>query len=85
MIYLFHGSDIEKSRAKWHGVIQAFQTKYPAGQVFNFDSEHFDATKFAELAQGADLFGEKRLVASNRVLENELASVFLRFQALIRN
>ena len=29
------------------------------------------------MAQGADLFGEKRLVASNRVLENELASVFL--------
>lgn len=69
MIYLFYGSDQERARVKWHRVITSFQNKYPTGAVFHFTAERFDPAELLALAQGEDLFGAKRLVALDRVLE----------------
>jgi len=77
VIYLFHGTDGERARGKWRAVIETFAKKYPTGAIFRPDAEHFSAEQFEELAQGSDLFGEKRLVAADRLLENELALAFV--------
>jgi DNA polymerase III delta subunit len=77
MIYLFYGTDETKARGKWRQVIAAFEKKYPTGAVFRFDAEHFNQSQFEELACGGDLFGDKRLVASDHVLENDEARQFL--------
>src|SRR3989344_3234599 len=73
MIYLFYGSDGEKARGKWLQVLAAFHAKYPTGQVFHFEAEHFNLAQLEELAQGEDLFGGKRLVVGDRLLEHEAA------------
>jgi DNA polymerase III delta subunit len=76
MIYLFYGGDGERARGKWRKVIAAFATKHPSGEIFRFDAEHFAPAELEELALGAGLFGEKRLVAADRLLENKEAAAF---------
>lgn len=73
MLYLFYGDDSKKARAKWHAVINSFQTKQPEGTVFRFNAEDFNTAQFVELISASDLFGEKRLIVGDRVLENETA------------
>lgn len=77
MIYLFHGGDRERARGKWRQVIETFTKKYPSGEIFRFDAEYFNPTQLEELAGGSGLFGEKRLVATDRLLENKEAAAFL--------
>lgn len=74
MFYLFYGDDGKKARAKWHAVINSFQTKQPDGTVFHFNAEDFNLAQFAELISANDLFGAKRLVACDHVLENDAAT-----------
>jgi len=76
MIYLFHGENADKARAKWRRVIASFRTKYPSGAIFNFSAEEFDSARFEELLASNDLLGGKRLVTADRLLENELAFGF---------
>lgn len=72
MIYLFYGTDQEKTRAKWRRVISSFQIKHPEGQIFYFAPDRFDPSRWSELALSAeDLFGAKRLVVADRLLEDE--------------
>ena len=73
MIYLFYGENADKARGKWHQVAESFATKYPDGNLFSFDTEHFAADQFEELIESKDLFGGKRLVVADRLLENEVA------------
>jgi DNA polymerase III delta subunit len=77
MIYLFYGSDTEKARKKWRGVLEAFEKKYPEGNIFRFDTEHFDAAQFEELIASRDIFGGKRLVACDHCLENVEVADFI--------
>lgn len=77
MIYLFYGDDKDKSRAKWRSVIGAFRKKYPNGMVFDFSDENFDVGQFEELISSGGLFGEKRLIVGDGLLENEEAEEFV--------
>ncbi len=86
MIYLFYGSDQDKARGKWRQVITAFEKKYPDGVIFRFDTEHWDAGQFEELAVSTSLFaaeGEKRLVVCDRVLENDAAAAAVEQLAVV--
>lgn len=76
MIYLFYGDNADKARAKWRKVAESFTTKYPEGAIFRFDPEHWDQAQFEELLHGSDLFGDKRLVITDRLLENKEALAF---------
>jgi DNA polymerase III delta subunit len=73
MIYLFYGENVDKARGKWRQVAESFATKYPDGNLFSFDAEHFAADQFEELIESKDLFGGKRLVVADRLLEDESA------------
>src|SRR6185436_1249978 len=76
MIYLFYGDNADKARGKWRKVAESFTSKYPDGAIFRFDSEHWDQAQFEELLHGSDLFGDKRLVITDRLLENKEALAF---------
>ncbi len=74
MLYVFYGEDQDKARAKWRQTLEAFRAKNSAGDIFHFDPYNFDQVKLEELAgSGLGLFGEKRLVAADRLLENKEA------------
>jgi len=73
MIYLFYGENTDRARGKWRQVAESFVTKYPAGNIFSFDTEHFAVDQFEELIKSKDLFGGKRLVVADRLLEDEAA------------
>lgn len=77
MFYLFYGDNEDKARAKWHAIINAFKTKQPKGMIFHFEAENFDSTQFEELIHSGGLFGEKRLIVGDKVLENEVAEEFV--------
>lgn len=77
MLYLFYGEDQDKARAKWRAVINAFQTKHPAGAIFRSSAEDFNSGQFEELLTAGDLFGEKRLIAGDKLLENPAALEFI--------
>ncbi len=77
MIYLFYGENTDKARAKWRKVMASFEAKYPEGAIFRFDAEHWDQAQFAELLNSIDLFGGKRLVVADRLLENKEALAFV--------
>jgi DNA polymerase III delta subunit len=77
VIYLFYGEGRDKARAKWRAALATFSKKYPDGMVFHFDSDHFLREQFEELVSAGDLFGHKRLVAADRLLENEEAAEWL--------
>lgn len=77
MIYFFFGTDQVTARAKWRAVGESFASKYPTGSCFVFEAENFNPTVWEELAAGADLFGDKRLVLADRVSENPEAAAFI--------
>ena len=77
MLYVFYGDDSEKARTKWRATLGAFKIKNSAGDIFQFDPYKFDQIQLEELAgSGLGLFGEKRLVAADRLLENKDALVW---------
>lgn len=73
MLYLFSGTDTEKSRAKFHKLTADLRTKRPEAGIFSFDAESFDEGAFSELLGAGVLFGSRALVLMNRVLENKEA------------
>lgn len=73
MLYLFSGTDVEKSRVKFRKLATDLQKKRPEAGVFSFDAENFNETAFRELLGAGVLFGSRALVILNRVLDNEEA------------
>ncbi|MEA1929522.1 MAG: hypothetical protein U9M92_01375 [Patescibacteria group bacterium] len=77
MLYVFYGADTDKAREKWRRTLAVFKTKNETGDVFHFDPYKFNQAQLEELAgSGTGLFDEKRLVASDRLLENKEALIW---------
>lgn len=77
MLYLFSGTDLEKSRAKFHKLTLDLRAKRPEAGVFSFDAESFDEGAFGELLGAGVLFGSRALVLMNRVCENKEAAAIV--------
>lgn len=71
MLYIFHGTDTAKVRAKAHSLIDTLQKKRPDAEVFWMDSETFASEKLKELTESQGLFSLKYIVVLNRVFENK--------------
>ena len=68
MIYLFYGSDRARVLAAGERVIKNFKIKHPAGEVWPFATEEFDAGRWEELFLSTDLFGAPRLIVARDLL-----------------
>lgn len=77
MLYIFHGSDIQKSRAKARSVVEVLQKKKPDASVFAIEPEGWSQAQFEELVGGRGLFVAKYIVVLDGVFENEEAKEFI--------
>lgn len=73
MLYILHGTDTAKVRAKARGLIDTLQKKRPDAEVFWIDSESFSHDKLKEFVGSAGLFSAKYIVVLNKVFENKEA------------
>lgn len=73
MIYLLHGEDTEKARAKAHELVDTLRTKKPDASFFKIEAAQFSAEKLDELINSQGLFESKYIVLLDRVFENKEA------------
>lgn len=78
MIYLLHGEDIDKARAKAQDLIMSLQKKKPDSAFFKLDAESFDSEKIREYTFSQGIFEKKYIVFLDRVCEvKDLRDSFL--------
>ncbi len=71
MIYLYHGTDIQKIIKKSHELIDSLKKKKPDASFFKIDSEHFSIAMLDEYIGGQGLFSNKYIVLLDRLSENK--------------
>lgn len=71
MIYLFYGTDKNKTRAKYDALLAALARKSPEASLFVLTQENFSSGKLEELSGGQTLFYGKYLVACDNLLGQE--------------
>jgi DNA polymerase III delta subunit len=78
MIYLLHGADTDKSRAKMHELSDSLKKKKPDAAYFKMDAEHWNQAELQEYCGGQGLFENKFIIVLDHLLDNEeIASVLL--------
>lgn len=78
MIYLLHGADMDKSRAKMREMSDALRKKQPDAAYFRMDAEHWNQAELEEYCGGQGLFSNRFVIVLDRLLENEeIAPVLL--------
>ncbi|PCI29011.1 hypothetical protein COB55_02985 [Candidatus Wolfebacteria bacterium] len=70
MLYFIHGTDVEKTRAKAHGIIDVLKKKKPDALFFRIDEGEMDEGTINDLIGGQGLFEKKYIVFLNTVCEN---------------
>lgn len=78
MIYLLHGADTDKSRAKMHELVDSLRAKKPDAAYFKMDEEHWNQAELEEYCGGQGLFENKLIIVLDHLLDNEeIAPVLL--------
>src|ERR1017187_6871771 len=78
MIYLLHGADTDKSRAKMHELADSLKKKKPDAAYFKMDAEHWNQAELEEYCGGQGLFENKFIIVLDHLLDNEeIAPVLL--------
>jgi DNA polymerase III delta subunit len=78
MIYLLHGADTDKSRAKMHELSDSLKKKKPDAAYFKMDAEHWNQAELEEYCGGQGLFENKFIIVLDHLLDNEeIAPVLL--------
>lgn len=71
MLYVIHGSDIEKAREKSHALFEALKAKKPDASAGMITAEEITLEKLDELTQTQGLFENKQIIFMDRTLENK--------------
>jgi DNA polymerase III delta subunit len=78
MIYLLHGADADRSRAKMREISDSLRAKQPDAAYFRMDAEHWNLAELEEYCGGQGLFSNRFVIVLDRLLENEeIAPVLL--------
>jgi len=78
MLYLFHGSDIEKSRVSAHKLIDSLRAKRPDASFVTVTADNWAPSIIDEHVGGQGLFSNKYIVFLDRLTENtEAKEVFV--------
>lgn len=71
MLYLLHGPDTYRSRAKLRSILERFSAKPDhAPRLFSIDAEDFDVERMKELIASRSLFGDALVVVARQLLED---------------
>lgn len=77
MLYLLHGTDTHKSRAKLHELLATLAKKRPDSEVFRITHENWSDGQFEELLVSQGLFDQKYIVVLDTVFEKKDAKEFV--------
>ena len=70
MLYLLHGTDTQKARAKLHKLVEGLLKKKPDASYFKLDDEKFEAALLEEYIGGQGLFANKYIVLLDKIFVN---------------
>lgn len=73
MIYLLHGSDMEKARAKLHELVASLVKKKPDASHVKMSDESFSENLLEEYMGGAGLFSQKMIIEALNLFRNKEA------------
>lgn len=71
MLYVIHGTDIEKAREKSHALFNALREKKPDASAGTLTADSVTPEKIEELTQTQGLFENKQILFMDRTLENK--------------
>lgn len=71
MLYLIHGSDREKARAKKDELLSVLRGKRPDAEVFTLDTETFTTPKLESLYSSQGLFEQKHIAVLDGLLSDK--------------
>jgi DNA polymerase III delta subunit len=71
MLYVIHGTDIEKTREKSHALFEALKAKKPDASAGTITMEEITLEKLDELTQTQGLFENRQIIFMDRTLENK--------------
>lgn len=71
MLYVIHGTDIEKAREKSHVLFDALKAKKPDASAETLTAEIVTSDKLDELTGSQGLFENKQIIFMDRTLENK--------------
>lgn len=71
MLYVIHGTDIDKAREKSTALFDALKEKKPDAAAGRMNSDDVTAEKLEELTQTQGLFENKQIIFMDRTLENK--------------
>ncbi len=78
MLYVIHGTDIDKAREKSHALFEALKSKKPDAAAGVITVDDITREKLDELTQTQGLFENKQILFMDRTLENkEIREVML--------
>ncbi|MES2216092.1 MAG: hypothetical protein V4481_02240 [Patescibacteria group bacterium] len=69
MLYIFHGSEIDKSREKAHALLNSLRTKKPDAAFIKVEADQWDAEMIKSHLESQGLFSNKYIVFLDRVTE----------------
>jgi DNA polymerase III delta subunit len=69
MLYIFHGSDIDKSRDKAHSLLNSLRTKKPDASFVKVEADEWNAEMVKSHLEGQGLFSNKYIIFLDRVTE----------------
>lgn len=70
MLYIFHGSDMDKSSAKARVLVASLRAKKPDAAFVRIDGNSWNKTIIEENIGGQGLFSSKSIIFLDRVMEN---------------
>ena len=70
MLYVIHGTDVEKAREKAHALFDALKAKKPDAAAGTMRPEDVTPDKLEELTQTQGLFENKQIIFMDRTLES---------------
>lgn len=72
MLYVIYGTDTEKARDKFGALIKMLQKKKSDAELFQFDPDNWEVSRFEGLISGQGLFENKYIVSLARCLEDDV-------------
>lgn len=77
MLYVFHGTDIQKSLEKSRGLVNSLRAKKPDASFVFIDANNFNYSTIEGHLGGQGLFSNKYIILLDRVMENKEAKEIL--------
>ena len=71
MLYVIHGTDIQKSRNKLQNLVAVLQSKRPDATLFKLSPDNWNPSLLDEMLSGVNLFTPKNIIVLDSLVSNK--------------